>query len=109
MTTISLGYRAIGLNIALDPDTDFVSALINQAGPWPDGTALALVFYTASTTTPVATWPATIAAERASWHVPSSQVASLLATDIADAHLTYTVADGTTLVWARGGVVRSHR
>ena len=107
MTTISLGYKAIGLTIVLDSDTDFVSSLINQSGSWPGGTALSLVFHAG--TTPVATWPATIVAERASWHVPHAEVAALLATDITDSRLIYTIADGTTLVWARGGVVRSPR
>ena len=103
---IQLGFSPDRLNIQLSRFSDFVAALIYDGGVWPDGTVIELRFYpTNSATSAAVTWPATITAERADWHVDNLVVAS----DVLDARndiarLFYDDGAGTELEWALGSV-----
>lgn len=100
--SINLGYRPTGLTVTVTPNSTFSAVLRSSAGAWADGTALTLVFHD-SQGAPVATWPAVIAADTATWTETPTAVNALIALAPARVELWYT--DGTNPIeWARGTV-----
>lgn len=96
---ISLGLDAEQLIVRLDPDCDFVSALV-ATSDWAVGTSITLLLGT-----PAVEWDAIITGARADWSVPAATVAAWLAsTTDRDVRLRYTTPDAE-LIWARGRVV----
>lgn len=109
---IVLGFQPEKLTVRLTRFGDYVAALIYDDGDpltvnaWPVGTVIQLRFYPTETTTMAgATWPATIVADRAEWHIDNAVVASAVLNPGNDfARLFYDDGAGTELEWALGSV-----
>lgn len=101
---VTLGTTPITITVTLPLDADFVCELVAEQD-WPDDAGIELRFHTDPTLAPTATWPATVAANSASWDVPAAQVQE----DVLDAGATtvrlhYIEPDGSDLLWGRGRV-----
>lgn len=100
------------ISFGLDPDdftvylaygANFIQDMVNDAGPWADGTAFAVHFCLSSKTdVPAYTWAATVSGDRASWNQPASDVQAVLDANASYARLIYTDPDGDTQIWAVG-------
>lgn len=109
-SSYSLGFQPDQITVLLSRFSDFTAALVYDDGNpgtnnvWPVGAVIELRFYPTPTgITPAVTWPATIVADRASWHIAASVVASAVI-DAGNDHtrLVYTDSALGTLEWAVG-------
>ncbi|MCF7547616.1 hypothetical protein [Pseudonocardia sp. WMMC193] len=102
MSTISLGFDPLPLEVRLAPDSDFVTAIVAEGG-WPPGAQLELQVRLRGANPVV--WAATLDGEAMTWNVPAAQVAAVLAARPTQVRLHYREgADGPTLLWASGPV-----
>jgi hypothetical protein len=96
---INLGWVPIPITVSLAAGGDFVAVLQSSAS-WPAGSGVSLKFVGTSTTT----WTAAISGATATFEKTATQVNTLIATDQRTVELHYTEADGSDLLWGRGGV-----
>ena len=106
---ITLGFQPDRLQVKLSRFGDFTGALIYDDGDpdtpneWPVGVIIELRFYaTEKSTTVMASWPATIVDDRASWHVDKAVTGQLLDDGNDKARLFYDDGAGTEFEWAVG-------
>jgi len=97
---VRFGWTPPPMEISLNADGDFVSAVYNRLGNWPDGTEIAIRFVTPGST-PDVVWPAAIDGKWARWHVDKEDVAAVLALAIDTVKLDYGGAS-SSIVWYRG-------
>lgn len=109
--SITLGDGPDRLTVRLSRFGDFVAALIYDdndpatANAWPAGIVIELRFYTTdTTTTPAATWAATITADRAEWDKDKALIVSDVLDPGALTVRLFYIDGATDLVWASGSV-----
>ena len=100
---VTLGTTPITITVTLPLDADFVCELVAEQD-WPADTGIELRFHTDPNTAAAATWPATVAANSASWDVPAADVQAVLDAGATTVRLHYVEADGSDLLWGRGRV-----
>jgi len=100
---IALGFVPLDVNVTLVRGGDFTSALMASV-PWPVGTIIELRFFVRGSIIAAAVWPATIAAELASWDKAATAVQAVIDANPQQVRLHYAEADGTVIVWGRGFV-----
>ena len=108
---IVLGHRPDTLDVLLTEGADFHAALQAKVGgverPWPAGTTITLEFGGGrdpdGADAPTTSWPATIAAEFASWDRSEADIAAVKAAGHLTARLTHKLGTADT-VWATGRV-----
>ena len=66
---MSLGWKPKFETIVLSKDADYIDVFERRAGDWPTGTFIRIYWKSG------ATWPATIAGNRASWKVEAAEAA----------------------------------
>lgn len=99
---VALGMSPIPITVTLPLDADFVCQFVAEED-WPDSSGVELRFHTNSADdAPVATWPATISGQNASWDVDSTVVQLVIDAAAFLVRLHYIEPDGTDLLWGRG-------
>lgn len=97
---VRLGWTPPPMEISLNADGDFVSALFSRLGDWPEGTEISIRFVTPGSA-PDVVWAATIDGEWARWAVDKEDVAAVLELEIDVVKLDY-AGPSSSLVWYRG-------
>lgn len=98
---IKFGLEWFRFTLLLASDGDFVTRIIAPID-WPSDTRID--FELSSSTTDLATWPATITGAEASWTIPAAEVNTLIVAKVSRAQLAYYPPAGGRLVWGRGDV-----